>query len=294
MTRLASIALALAFALCAARAQAQETVPSRHVPGGVRLWVLEPPSYRAHPERRYPTLYFLHDARGSERSLQQHRLDEELLAAMRGGSLPEALVVAPRGRGTWFVDGYDGRVRYAQFRAEELIPYVEARYRTLPERRARFVSGISMGGFGALRWGLLHPELFAAIGVLSPAVQQLTWRMVEVLPFFARPTVTGAFGPTRDRNSFRANDVYALLLARPELAATAPPVQVRCGESDAYRLADVTLYFDRFLAAVGARHDLVLEAGGHDWAYWRTAYPRLVASLLLHDAPQHGTAAEAR
>jgi len=171
-------------------------------------------------------------------------------------------------------------VRYARFLDEELVPWVEARYRTGATRQARFVTGISMGGFGAVRWGLAHPELFAAVGTLSPAVQQLTWRMVEVLPFFARPTVTKAFGPSPDRNSFRANDLYDLLLSHPEVAAQAPPILVRCGETDAYRLADVTLYFDRFLEVVGVRHELVIEPGGHDWGYWRGAYPRLVASLL--------------
>ena len=89
---------------------------------------------------------------------------------MREGRLPEMLVVVPRGVGTWFVDSSGGGSRYATFLNRTLVPYVDARYRTVASRGSRLVAGISMGGYGAFKTAFAYPERFAAAASFSGAL----------------------------------------------------------------------------------------------------------------------------
>ncbi len=271
--------LALLMALAPAPGPVRESVPAPGLPGPVPVVVTLPPSYALEPGRRFPVLYFLHDAQGSEEVLVKNGVDTALLQAMRDGTLPEMLVVAPRGKGTWWVDAYDGSRPMATFLADGLVPWVDARYRTIPERRARAAVGISMGGYGALRLGLTRPGLFAVVGGLSPAIQQLTWRTMQELPFFLRPGLKGVFGSDELENGFHQNDLYEILLDRPELRHTAPEVLVRCGTEDKYRLSEVAGFFDRYLGVMGVSRELVLEPGVHDWPYWKRSLPALAADV---------------
>src|SRR5205814_1981619 len=136
-----------------------------------------PPSYRTEG-RRFPVLYFLHDAHGDESVLFDKGVAQELYAMMERREIPELLLVSPRGVSTWWVDSYDGESRMATFLSDELVPYVDLHYRTIASREGRAVAGISMGGYGALRWAIVRGDLFAAAGGLSPAIQQLEWRTV--------------------------------------------------------------------------------------------------------------------
>ena len=240
---------------------------------------MTPPSYDRAPEKRFPVLYFLHDGGGDENVLFREGVADALDAGMREGSLPEMLVVSPRGVGTWFVDGPGATSRYATFLTESLVPFVDARYRTIASRGGRLTAGISMGGYGALRWALAEPELFSAAGGLSPAIEQMCWPAVEAMPFFIRPSLERAFGNDPVRNVLRKNDLYAMLLDDASLARRAPFLSVRCGTEDKYRLAEIATFFDRYLGALGVAHEVVLETGVHDWPYWRKVFPEFVRAL---------------
>lgn len=260
-----------------------ELVTSPALPAPVRVVVMTPPSYASAPARRFPVLYFLHDGGGNEEVLFREGVADALDARMRDGTLPEMLVVSPRGVGTWFVDapagGPGAPSLYATFLTESLVPFVDARYRTIASRGGRLTAGISMGGYGALRWGLAEPELFSAAGGLSPAIQQLCWPAVEAMPFFIRPSLKRAFGDDPIKNVLRKNDLYAMLLDDASIARRAPFLSVRCGTEDKYRLAELATFFGRYLGALGVPHEVVLETGVHDWPYWRKVFPEFVRSL---------------
>ena len=249
------------------------------LPAPVPVLVMTPPSYDAAPARRFPVLYFLHDGGGDEAVLFREGLADALDADMRAGRLPEMLVVSPRGVGTWFVDAQGGVSRYATFLSETLVPFVDGRYRTVASRGSRLVAGISMGGYGALRWALARPGLFCAAGGLSPAVQQMCWPAVRAMPFFIRPSLTRTFGDDPLKNVLRQNDLYAMLLDDPLLAARAPFLYVRCGTEDKYRLAEIVSFFDRYLEAFAVPHEVVVEPGVHAWPYWRKVFPLFVRAL---------------
>ena len=259
------------------------------LPAPVRVLVMTPPSYEASPGRRFPVLYFLHDGRGDEAAFFREGLADALDAEMRAGRLPEMLVVSPRGVGTWFIDAQGGVSRYATFLSQTLVPFVDARYRTVASRGSRLVAGISMGGYGALRWALAKPDSFCAAGGLSPAVEQMCWPAVQAMPFFIRPSLTRAFGDDPVKNVLRQNDLYAMLLDDPLLAGRVPFLHVRCGTEDKYRLGEIVSFLDRYLDAFAIPHSVVLETGVHDWPYWRRVFPEFVRTLSTSLSPPEAT-----
>jgi enterochelin esterase-like enzyme len=282
---LGAAALLAALACVPARASAgrrEELVAAASLPAPVRVLVMTPPSYATAPARRFPVLYFLHDGGGDEAAFFREGLADALDADMRAGRLPEMLVVSPRGVGTWFVNAQGGGPRYATFLTKALVPFVDARYRTVASRGARLVAGISMGGYGALRWALAEPELFCAAAGLSPAVQQMCWPAVQGMPFFIRPSLKRTFGEDPVKNVLRQNDLYAMLLDDPLLGARVPFLYVRCGNEDKYRLGEIVAFFDRYLDAFAVPHEVVVEPGVHDWPYWRKVFPRFVRALSAH------------
>ena len=247
-------------------------VASPHLPEPVRVVVQLPPSYGVATSRRYPVVYFLHDGFGNEETLSRRGIAAQLDTEMAAGRLPEMLVVSPRGVGTRFTNSHDGKVMYGAFLASTLVPFVDGAFRTLPRRSARAAAGISMGGYGAVRWGLRSPELFTVAAGLSAAVQQLSRRSLESLPFLVRPAFRRVFGDSPATGPWREHDLAAILLDDPGLAGRAPELLLRCGTEDKYLLSDVGSYFHKLFTALGGRSELVLEPGGHDWSYWRTAF----------------------
>jgi len=147
---------------------------SRILKHPVHYCVYLPASYDAsaarHPVQLYPVLYYLHGLGDNERTLfntggwtllddlrQQHKIGEFLIAAPEGGQ-------------TFYINSADGSVRYSDFFLQEFIPLIEGKYRVKKERASRAMSGISMGGYGALRFAFAHPELFSAVSAQSAAL----------------------------------------------------------------------------------------------------------------------------
>ena len=130
-----------------------------------------PPDY-ALDQRRYPVLYWLHGSGGYPEGLLP-QLAGRFHRAIEEKKIPPLLVVFPDGfeRSMW-VDSKDGSVRMETFLVTELLPHVDAQYRTVASRRGRLVEGGSMGGYGAARLGLKHPDLFAAVSMLNPGPLQ--------------------------------------------------------------------------------------------------------------------------
>lgn len=140
-----------------------KTFQSTTAGGPVSYLIYLPPSYAAEPDRRYPVVYWLHRADGSQRTGAPFvsLVDK----STRSGKLKPTIVVLVNGtRRSW----YCGAVE--QMIVRDLIPHIDAEYRTLSRREARAVEGFSMGGFGAAHLGFKYPELFGAVSVISTSM----------------------------------------------------------------------------------------------------------------------------
>jgi S-formylglutathione hydrolase FrmB len=213
-------------------------------------------------------VYFLHDGYGSERTLPARGVTAELAARMADGRLPEFLVVAPFGRGTWFSDSHDGRVRYEQFLVRELRREIESRYRVIAGRGGRGVTGISMGGYAAVKLGLKHPDLYGAVSSLSGPLIPIGWEELERYGSKTRRMLTRVFGDSPQDNSLAENDVWEI--SRSPLSDP-PAVHLRGGTEDLYGLGAVATQFGAWLADHGVPATVVVEPGEHRWSYWKHA-----------------------
>jgi enterochelin esterase family protein len=146
-----------------------------------RVFVYTPPGYDDHPNTRYPVLYLQHGAGENETSwTNQGHANFILDNAIAAGTMVPMIVVNENGLPPAAATGGRGRGmignRFAEFDAivsHDLLPFIDRTFRTIPRREQRALAGLSMGGAQTMRIGLNHPELFAWLGLFSPAIGNL-------------------------------------------------------------------------------------------------------------------------
>jgi S-formylglutathione hydrolase FrmB len=135
------------------------------------LWVYLPPGYEDEPARAYPSVYVIqgytgHVAMWRNRSAYRQPFPETADAVFAGGQAPPAIVVYVDAwtayGGSQFVDS-PGTGRYLSYLCDEVVPWVDGRYRTLADAGHRAIMGKSSGGFGAMIMPMLRPDLFGAL-----------------------------------------------------------------------------------------------------------------------------------
>jgi S-formylglutathione hydrolase FrmB len=142
--------------------------PALDAPTHVR--VLLPRGYDADPSRRYPVLYLLHGANSDYTSWTEDGGAEALTARY-----PLIVVMPDGGSQGWYTDWYRGdatvQPRWETYHVNELVPWVDARFRTDASRAGRAIAGLSMGGYGALDYAARHPDVYAAAASFSGALE---------------------------------------------------------------------------------------------------------------------------
>jgi endo-1,4-beta-xylanase len=146
-----------------------KTFFSKTINGEASYLVYLPPGYDE-TDRRYPVLYWLHGTGGAQRAGGDfvQRLD----AAIRQSKSPAIMVILVNGlaAATMYCDTRDGKWPLETVIVNDLIPHVDATYRTIASRQSRGVEGFSMGGFGAAHLGFKFPDLFGVVSILAPAL----------------------------------------------------------------------------------------------------------------------------
>lgn len=251
------LALLLGYYLYSSRSIQVEAVSLRSGLLGKTLEyrVVLPPNYRliTSSKKHYPVIYLLHGWNGHAQDL----IDATQLTQY--AARYHFIIILPEGDNGWYTDSATtANEKYESYILQELIPDVESRYRAIRDRRARAVGGLSMGGYGALKFGLKHPDFFSFAASLSGA--------------FDAPARTDdnsimrTFGAA-DNPSRSDNDLFKLVALLPAEKVTALPYfYFDCGTEDPW------LKVNRDLAAAFAEHKIAHEyrelPGGHDWKHW--------------------------
>lgn len=133
--------------------------------------VVLPPGYASHPQRHYPVVYALHGySIGAEQWTKEIHVPQTIENAFAGGARP-MIVVLPDSKTVYGGSMYSGSPTVGDFETfihRELVDYVDAHYRTIPDRLSRGLVGHSMGGYGATRIGMKHADVFGALYIMSP------------------------------------------------------------------------------------------------------------------------------
>ena len=130
-----------------------------------------PPSYAKDKSRRYPVVYALHGySIGAEQWTGEIHVPQTIEGAFAQGA-GEMIVVLPDSKTAHNGSMYSSSVTtgdFERFIAHDVVAYVDAHYRTIPDRASRGLVGHSMGGYGATRIGMKHPDVFGSLYVMSP------------------------------------------------------------------------------------------------------------------------------
>ena len=152
--------------------------------------VFLPPSYTKEKHRRYPVVYALHGfSIGAEQWTHEIHVPQTIEGAFAKGS-QEMIVVLPDSKTVYGGSMYSSSVTtgdFEQFIAHDVVAYIDAHYRSIPSRKSRGLAGHSMGGYGAVRIGMQHPEVFGSLYVMSACC---------LSPMVAGPTGARATGAT--------------------------------------------------------------------------------------------------
>ncbi|MGH9343667.1 MAG: alpha/beta hydrolase [Terriglobia bacterium] len=151
--------------------------------------VFLPPSYKKDKHRRYPVVYALHGySIGAEQWTHEIRVPQTIEGAFAKGA-KQMIVVLPDSKTLYGGSMYSSSATTGNFERyvyHDVVAYIDAHYRTIPERRSRGLAGHSMGGYGALRIGMQHPEVFGSLYVMSACC---------LSPMGARPRGSRAANP---------------------------------------------------------------------------------------------------
>jgi S-formylglutathione hydrolase FrmB len=229
--------------------------------------VILPPGYRASATTRYPVLYLLHGWQGHYTDWLTRTNVADYAAQSR------MIVVLPEGDDSWYVDGAAGvNDKYESYILKELMPDVDNRYRTIQSRYGRAVAGLSMGGYGAIKYGLKYPATFAFAGSMSGAFGVTRYTEKEMGGANLEPFMK-TFGPVGSETR-KANDVFeiarGLSAAR---VASLPYFYFDCGTEDAAQHFLPNRELSELFLEKKIPHEFRELPGNHSWQYWDQQIP---------------------
>jgi putative tributyrin esterase len=255
------------FLLAATTAFAAERVQcgsmkSRYMPSSVGYCAMFPPSYDAQPAKKFPVLYFLHGLGGDQTFLVASggwQIIEDLWEQKKIG---EFVIITPQANTSFYIDSRDGRVKYEDFFIREFVPQMEKKYRLLGTRSGRAISGVSMGGYGSLRFAFKYPQMFVSAAAHMPALLARLPRGsgdAGFTRFFGN-----AFGSPADEAFWKANTpfVYA---RKSDLRGL--KIYADCGDRDDYGFDSGVRQLDKLLTERHVPHSIHIYPGQHDWEF---------------------------
>jgi len=241
-----------------------------------------PPSYQT-SERTYPVVFFLHGANENEKRWSTRgRTDIMLDRMVESGEIGEFIVAIPFGGNSFYTNSISGE-RWEDMITDEFIPMIESTTRAEGRREGRAVSGISMGGYGALKLAFKNPEFFGSVSAHSPmliddfatAAAQLGNARKRAGLFYE--LFDNIFGVSDSLVYWEANN--PLRVARETDGLDELKIYFDCGTEDEYGFNIGVTQLSRILKARGIDHEFHLFPGNHGWEYARQHTDE---SLLFH------------
>ncbi len=222
--------------------------------------VILPSKYASDKAARYPVVYLLHGLTGH----YSNWTDKTKL--MQYSSDHQVIIVTPEGDNGWYTDSVSTpNDKYESYIIKELIPEIDKIYRTIDGRDGRVIAGLSMGGYGSLKFGFKYPSLFTLIGSFSGALGATSW--TEKNAGAIAKSMDLAFGSDEASESRKANDIFRLVReVTPDQQKALPYIYLSCGTED-FLIAN-NRDFLKLLNDKKIPHEYREHPGGHDWTFW--------------------------
>ncbi len=224
-----------------------------------------PPGYFDQVPRRYPTVYLLAGGGGNYKEWSEYGVCPQMDRLALSGQVQPMIIVMPSGNdnpavGTgsyWFnhapLPVSDGK-RWGDYIWQDIVQYVDSKYRTLPSRDSRAIGGLSAGGQGAMTQALVHPEVFSILGAHSPSLRRADGSM----PDFGDPAYYNQYDP--------------IWLVQNTQTWSQLSIWIDDGESDTQWGGPIRDFHD-LLVSLDIPHDWHIFPGAHEPAYWQANLP---------------------
>lgn len=224
--------------------------------------IMLPSSYGVSPGRRYPVIYFLDGHGGNGKRLFYDFYKDDLL---KQSDKFNVIMVAVGCFNTWYFDSpVNPDVKWQSFLIKELIPFMDAKYRSVAEREGRAITGMSMGGHGSFYTAFRHPEVFIAAGSTSGGV--------DLRPWPDNWDIAAVLGKKSEHEkNWDDNVVVNNLKALPK---TKMAIYFDCGTDDFFLAVNRAL--DKIMTDMKIVHTYEEFPGGHTQDFWARSFPKHV------------------
>jgi len=259
------------FSLCAT-AQATKIdsldIPSKAMHKTYKAAVVLPGSY-AKSKAAYPVLYLLHGGIGHYRDWIDKTPDKQLLQHL--ADLYNLIIVLPEGElFSYYIDSpiQEGS-QFESYIIKDVIPKIDNTYRTNRSSKARTISGLSMGGYGALYLSARHPDVFCAAGSMSGALNpdMMGWKLTPEMAINIKNAFGAIMGPIESVDY----SIYSIISMADVIKKNGTKVIFDCGVDDF--LIEPNRELHRRLVFNRTPHDYAERPGGHSWEYWQNSLP---------------------
>ena len=266
--------LAIIMLLCYSKNFAA-TVDTIHIPSKVmnkdyKAVIVLPSSYLT-GKKAYPVLYLLHGGYGHFDDWIKKTPDTTLIQSL--SDQYNFIVVMPEGEifSYYLNSPVMKESQFETYITKEVVEKIDASYRTIKDRKGRAITGLSMGGYGALYLSARHPELFCAAGSMSGALNpdMQGWKLQPELAKGIKKEFEKILGPIETNQQVYA-DASVLNMA-DKIKADSIKLIFDDGVEDFLIEANRELH--RRLVANGTPHDYSERPGSHTWEYWQNSLP---------------------
>ncbi len=228
--------------------------------------------------KNYNVVYVLHGFSGNHTDWTKLTNIEQLADQYN------VIVVNPDGNfGSWYLDSeVDKTSQYETYIAEDVVDYIDSNYSTNRSKTGRAITGLSMGGFGALHIAINHPHRFAAVSAMSAGV--------DVRPFSAEFDLTKVLGNYAENEASWdsiaiVNNLHKIAAGNTAWKKSADdlPIMLDIGVDDFFIEQNRALH--QAMLNLRIRHDYIERPGIHDWHYWNKVIPYQFLFLTSYMAP---------
>lgn len=238
------------------------TTHSKAMKKDIKAVYIFPDSYDN--QKRFSTIYLLHGYGGSYADYPK-----KIPALQYYADLYQVIIVCADGSSSWYLDSpVDEKWKYETYISKELVAFTDEHYKTKAERNHRAITGLSMGGHGALTVAIKHQDVFGAAGSMSGGL--------DLRPFPANWEIAKRLGSQAEfPERWAKNSVIELI---PALSTLQLALIIDCGKDDFFYQVNMAMH--QKLLYHNIPHDFIIRPGAHNWQYWSNA---ITYQLLYFD-----------
>lgn len=217
----------------------------------IKAVIITPDNYTK--KDKFPVLYLLHGYSGCYSDWIK-----KVPAVASLADQYDCIIVCPDGAfASWYFDSPVLKdFKYETYITGELVPWVDQHYSTIENRDGRAITGLSMGGHGALYLAIRHQNLFGAVGSMSGCV--------DLVPFSKLFGISQVLGNYKDNpERWKENSVTNML---GKIKPGSLAIIFDCGYSDGFYPSNLAMH--EKMVKMNIPHDFIVREGAHNWQYW--------------------------